>query len=132
MMLLKCCTQYVSKFGKLSHGHRTRKGQFSFQSQRRRMAKNIQTTIQLYSFHMLVWLCSESFKLGFRELPDVQTGLEKAENQRSSCQHLLDHRESKEIPEKTSFASLTTVRPLTVWMTINCGKFLKRWKYQIT
>ena len=78
------------------------------------MAKNIQTTIQLYSFHMLVWLCSESFKLGFRELPDVQTGLEKAENQRSSCQHLLDHRESKEIPEKTSFASLTTVRPLTV------------------
>ena len=30
MMLLKCCTQYVSKFGKLSSGHRTRKGQFSF------------------------------------------------------------------------------------------------------
>ena len=35
MMLLKCCTQYVSKFGKLSSGHRTGKGQFSFQSQRR-------------------------------------------------------------------------------------------------
>ena len=34
MMLLKCCTQYVSKFGKLSHsGHRTRKDQFSFQFQ---------------------------------------------------------------------------------------------------
>ena len=31
MMLLKCCTQYVSKFGKLISGHRTRKGQFSFQ-----------------------------------------------------------------------------------------------------
>ena len=30
MMLLKCCTQYVSKFGKLSSGHRTGKGQFSF------------------------------------------------------------------------------------------------------
>ena len=29
---LKCCTQYVSKFGKLSIGHRTGKGQFSFQS----------------------------------------------------------------------------------------------------
>ena len=26
MMLRKCCTQYVSKFGKLSHGHRTGKG----------------------------------------------------------------------------------------------------------
>ena len=33
-MLLKCCTQYGSKFGKLSSGHRTRKCQFSFQSQR--------------------------------------------------------------------------------------------------
>ena len=33
-MLLKCYTQYFSKFGKLSHDHRTRKGQFSFQSQR--------------------------------------------------------------------------------------------------
>ena len=41
---LKCFTQYVSKFGKLSKGHRTGKGQFSFQSQRRAMPKNVQTT----------------------------------------------------------------------------------------
>ena len=34
MMLLKCCTQYAGIFGKLSSGHRNRKGQFSFQSQR--------------------------------------------------------------------------------------------------
>ena len=34
MMLWKCCTQYASKLGKLSSGHRTGKGQFSFQSQR--------------------------------------------------------------------------------------------------
>ena len=33
-MLWKCCTQYANKFGKLSSGHRTGKGQFSFQSQR--------------------------------------------------------------------------------------------------
>ena len=32
LMLLTCCTQYVSKFGKFRHGHRTGKGQFSFQS----------------------------------------------------------------------------------------------------
>ena len=36
--------QYVSKFGKLSSGHRTGKGQFSFQSQRKAMPKNAQTT----------------------------------------------------------------------------------------
>ena len=33
-MLLKCCTQYTSKFGKFSNGHMTGRGQFSFQSQR--------------------------------------------------------------------------------------------------
>ena len=40
-------------------------GQFSFQSQRKAMPKNVQTTVQLSSFHMLVRLCSKSFKLGF-------------------------------------------------------------------
>ena len=43
-----------SKFGKLSRGHRTGKGEFSFQSQRRAMPKNVQTTKQLHSFHILV------------------------------------------------------------------------------
>ena len=42
------------QFGKLSSGHRTGKGQFSFQSQRKAMPKNAQTTAQLYSSHMLV------------------------------------------------------------------------------
>ena len=50
----KCCTQYASKFGKLSSGHRTGKGQFSFQSQRKAMLKNDQTTTQLHSSHILV------------------------------------------------------------------------------
>ena len=53
-MLLKCCIQYVSKFGKPTGGHKTTgKGQFSFQLQRRAMLKNVQTTVQLHSFHML-------------------------------------------------------------------------------
>ena len=38
------CTQYASKFGKLSGGHRPGKGQFSLQSQRKTMAKNVKTT----------------------------------------------------------------------------------------
>ena len=43
----------VSKFEKLSNGHRTGKGQFSFQSQRKAMPKNVQTTTQLHSPHTL-------------------------------------------------------------------------------
>ena len=39
---------------KTEHGHRTGKGQFSFQSQRKAMPKNAQTTTQLHSYHMLV------------------------------------------------------------------------------
>ena len=54
MMLCKCCTQYASTFGKFSSGHRTGKGQFSFQSQRKAMPRNAQTTAQLHSSHTLV------------------------------------------------------------------------------
>ena len=43
--------QYANKFGKLSGGHRTGKGQFSFQSQRKAMPKNVQTAAQLHSSH---------------------------------------------------------------------------------
>ena len=50
---VKVCTQYASKFRKLISGHRTGKGQFSLQSQRKAMPKNTQTTTQLHSFQML-------------------------------------------------------------------------------
>ena len=51
-MVWKCCTQYASKFEKLS-GHRTGKGQFSLQSLRKAMPKNVQTTAQLHSSHTI-------------------------------------------------------------------------------
>ena len=50
---IKVLTQYISKFGKLSSSHRTRKSQFSIQSQRRAMPKNVPTAAQLHSSHML-------------------------------------------------------------------------------
>ena len=83
-MLLKCCMQYVSKLWKCSSGHRTGKGQFSFQFQRKAMSKNVQTTMQLHSFHMLVILCPKSFKLGFsstwtEDFQMYKLGLETAE-----------------------------------------------------
>ena len=51
---VKVLHSYARKFGKVSSGHRTGKGQFSFQSQRKAMPKNVQTTTQLHSSHMLV------------------------------------------------------------------------------
>ena len=51
---VKVLQSICHKFGKLSSGHRTGKGQFSFQSQRKAMPKNAQTTAQLHSSHTLV------------------------------------------------------------------------------
>ena len=51
---VKVLNSVASKFGKLSSGYRTGKGQFSLQSQRKAMPKNVQTTTQLHSSHMLV------------------------------------------------------------------------------
>ena len=51
--LLKSCTQYPRKFGKLSSGHRTGKGRFSFHSQTKAVPKNVPTTTQLCLSHML-------------------------------------------------------------------------------
>ena len=51
---LKVLHAICSRFGKLSSGHRTGKGQFAFQSHRKAMPKNAQTTAQLHSSHTLV------------------------------------------------------------------------------
>ena len=135
-MLLKCCTQYVSKPGKPSNGHRTGKGQPSSQFPRRAVLKNVQTTRQLHSFTTRVRLCSKSFKLGFSHytnqgLSDVQIlGLEKGRrNQKSNCQHSLDQRKQGNSRNTSTSVSLTMLKPLTVWI-INCVNLLKRWKYQ--
>ena len=67
------------------------------------------------------------------ELPDVQAGFRKGRGRRSNCQHPLDHGKSKRVPEKTSISALLTMpKPLTVWITTNCGKFWKKWEYQTT
>ena len=64
-MLWKCCTQYTSKFGNLSSGHKTGKGRFKFQSQRKTMPKNAQISTQLHSSLTLVKQCSKFSKPGF-------------------------------------------------------------------
>ena len=86
MMLWKCYIEYVSKFGRLSSGYRTGKGQFSFQSQRKAMPKNAQTTAQLHSSHTLVKWCkilqARLQQYVNHELPDVQAGFRKSRGTR--------------------------------------------------
>ena len=128
-MLIKCYTQYASKFEKLNSSHRTGKCQFSFQSQKRAMPKNAQTTIQLCSSHTLVRLCSKSFMLGFNStcIENFQMynlGLEKAEEPVNKLPTSTGSWKKQESSRKTSISALLTMpKLLTVWITINCGKF---------
>ena len=48
------------------------------------------------------------------------------------CQHSLDHGKSKRVSEKYLFLLYWLCQSLWLWITINCGKFWKRWEYQTT
>ena len=101
-MFIKLCV--CSKFGKHRSGHRIGKGQFSFQSQKKDNAKECSNyhTIALISHTSKVML--KILQARFQqyvncEFPDVQAAF-RQRNQRSNCQHPLDHQKSKRIPEK--------------------------------
>ena len=86
----------------------TVKGQFSFQSQRKAMPKNAQTTAQLHSSHMLVKQCSKFSKPDFSNTWIVnfqmfKLVLEKAEEPEIKLPNPRDHRKSKKVPEKNVF-----------------------------
>ena len=63
------------------------------------------------------------------ELPDGQAGFRKVRGTRDQIANIHCIIEKAKKLKKRS-ASLTTPKPLTVWITANCGKFLKRWEYQ--
>ena len=93
MMLWKCCTQYASKFGKLSSGHRTGKCQFSFQSPKKGNAKECSNycTIALISHASKVMVKILSARLQQYvnwELPDVQAGFRKGKGTRDQIPNL--------------------------------------------
>ena len=62
-----------------------------------------------------------------QELPDVQAGFRKGRGTRDQTAniHWIIEKARELKKKKFTSASLTTLKPLTVWITINCGKFLK-------
>jgi len=68
-----------------------------------------------------------------QEVPNVQAGFRKGRGTRDQISNICWVIEKSREFQKTSIsASLTTLKPLTVWITTNCGKFLKRWQYPTT
>ena len=126
-MLWKCCIQYASKFGKLSSGHRDWKRSVFIPIPKKGNAKECSNyhTIALISHASKVMLKILQARLQQyvnRELPDV---LEKL---------VLENAEEPEIKLPTSTGSSKKQESFrkTVWITINCGKFWKRWEYPTT
>ena len=67
------------------------------------------------------------------ELPDVQAGFRKGRGTRDQIANICWIIKKQESSRKTSICALLTMpKPLTVWITRNCGKFWKRWDYQTT
>ena len=67
------------------------------------------------------------------ELPDVQVGFRKGRGTRDEIANIHGSSKNQVSSRKTSISILLTLlKPPTVWITINCGKFWKRWEYQTT
>ena len=108
-----------ANLGKLSSGHRTGKSQFSFNSQRKAMPKNVNyCTIALISHAskvMLKILQARLHQYMNCELPDVQLDLEKAEELEIKLPTSIGSSKKQEISRKTSTSALLTMpKPLTV------------------
>ena len=68
-----------------------------------------------------------------RQLPDVQAGFRKGRGTRDQIANICWIMEkAREFQKNIYFCFIDYVKPLTVWITINCGKFFKRWEYQTT
>ena len=68
-----------------------------------------------------------------RELSDVQAGFRKGRGTRDQIANICLSQKKRESSRKTSTSALLNMpKPLTVWITTNCRKFLKRWEYQTT
>ena len=137
MMLWKCCTQYVSKFGKLNSGHRTGKGQFFIPVPKKGNAKECSNycTAELISHTSKIMLKIIQARLQQyvnHEVPDVQAGFRKGRGTRDQIANICWIIEkAREFQESICFCFINYAKAF-VWITINCGKFWKRWAYQTT
>ena len=122
-MLLKCCTQYVSKFGKSSSGHRTEKGQFSFQSQRKatKEGSNYHTISLILNVSKVMFKILQDRLQQYvnQELPDVQAGFRKGRGTRDKIANIPCIMKKGNSRKISTSLPLTTQKPLTVWITTN-------------
>ena len=130
-MLSKCCTQYPSKFGKLSNGHRTGKRSVFIPVPKKGNAKEYSNnrTLALISHASKVMLKILQARLQQyvnRELPDVHAGFRKGRGTRDQIANIGSSKNQDSSRKTSTSALLTMPKPLTVCIKTNYGKFFKR------
>ena len=103
-MLLKCCTQYASKFGKLSSGHRTGKGQF-YSNPKESNAKECSNYRQIalisHTSEVMLKILQARLQQHMNyELPDVQAGFRKGRGTRDQIANICWIIKNARDPEK--------------------------------
>ena len=133
-MLWKYCTQHASKFGKLSSGQGLEKVSLHSNPKERQYQRTLKLLHNCIISHASkVMLQTRLQQYMNCELPDVQAGFRKGTGTRDQIANIHWITEKEESSRKTSVSALLTMpKPLTVWITINCGKFWKTWEYQTT
>ena len=101
------------------------------------MPKNAQTTAQLFISHaskvMLKILQARLQQCMNHELPDVQASFRKGRGTRDQIANIRWIMEkAREFQKNIYFCFIDYAKLLTVWITIKCGTFFKRWEYQTT
>ena len=128
-MLWKCYIQYTSKFGKLSSGHRTgipRKGNA-------KECSNYCTTALISHASKVIFKILQARLQQYVNFQMSKLVLEKAEEPEIKLPTSAGSSKKQESSRKTSTSALLIMpKPLTVWITRNCGKFWRRWEYQTT
>ena len=136
MMLWKCCTQYASKIWKTQQWPQDWKRSVYIPIPKKGNAK------ECSNYHGIE-LISHTSKVIFKILQArlqqymnfhmFKLDLEKAKESEIKLPTSAGSSKKQQNSRKTSTSvSLTMLKPLTVWITINCGKFWKRWEYQTT
>ena len=134
-MLLKCYTQYVSKFGNSAVA--TGLENVGFHSNLKKC------NAKQYSNYHTIALISHASKVMLKilqarlqqymnhDLSDFQAGFRKGRGTRDQIANIRWIIEkAREFQKMSTSALLTMPKPFTMWITTNCGKLLKRWKYQ--
>ena len=138
-MLVRCFTQYASKFGKLSSGHRTEKVSFITIPKKRNAKERLNDcTVALISHASKVILKILQARLVQQyvnqELGNVQAGFRNSRGTRdqiANIQWII--KKARKLKKKTLIFALSTMpKLLSVWITTNCGKYFKRWEHQTT